>query len=131
MSRCYTANLGSALTHIYHQPYLSLAGLLGVGSVGVREGHSLQIGNCDGETAALLDEAGRRALGITQRMSLTWEESRKAFNADKVLRSVLGNEMVDTYLTVNEASVSFKNKLRSVLQLMCYTASCQTNGRRH
>jgi len=83
-------------------PYLSLAGLLGAGSVGVKEGKKLQLDNCDIQTAAHLGEAGRKALGITQRMSLTWEESRKAFGADEVVRSVLGGELVDNYLAVNE-----------------------------
>jgi glutamine synthetase len=83
-------------------PYLSLAGMLGAGSVGVKEGQKLRMGNCDGQTAANMGEAGRKALGITQRMSLTWEESRKAFGADEVVRNVLGNEVVDTYLAVNE-----------------------------
>jgi glutamine synthetase len=83
-------------------PYLSLAGLLGAGSVGVEEGQKLQLGNCDKQTAANLGEAGREALGITQRMSLSWEESRKAFSADEVLRNVLGGELMDNYLSVNE-----------------------------
>lgn len=79
--------------------------MLGAGSVGVKEGHKLRIGNCDRQIAANMEEAGRKALGITQRMSLTWEESRKAFGADEVVRGVLGNDVVDTYLVVNEASV--------------------------
>lgn len=92
--------------------------MLGAGSVGVKEGQKLRMGNCDGQTAANMGEAGRKALGITQRMSLTWEESRKAFGADEVVRSVLGNEMVDTYLAVNEAS-ALCSLLRSSVDVLC------------
>jgi len=96
--------------------------------VGVKEGKKLQLDNCDIQTAAHLGEAGRKALGITQRMSLTWEESMKAFGADEVMRSVLGGELVDNYLAVNEAS-AVDLIFWSDIDLLI--ASCQNDGRRH
>lgn len=51
-----------------------------------------------------MGEEGRKALGITERMSLTWEEARKAFEADDVVRKVLGSEFVKKYLDVNKVS---------------------------
>ena len=86
------------------QPYLSLAGILGVGAFGVKERTKLQSGDCSATSAAELGEEGRKALGITERMSVTWEEARKAFGADEVIRKVLGSELVEKYLNVNKVS---------------------------
>jgi glutamine synthetase len=78
---------------------------LGVGAVGVKEGKKLEICNSDGTlSAANMGEDARRSLGITRRMSLTWEESMKAFGSDDLLRNVLGEELVDKYMAVNEVS---------------------------
>ena len=87
------------------QPYLSLAGILGAGTVGVKEGRKLELRNCDGPvSAANMGEEARRSLGITKRMSLTWEESMKAFGSDELLRRILGEELIDKYLAVSEVS---------------------------
>jgi glutamine synthetase len=84
-------------------PYLALAGILGAGTVGVKEGRKLELRNCDGPvSAANMGEEARRSLGITKRMSLTWEESMKAFGSDELLRRILGEELVDKYLAVSE-----------------------------
>ena len=91
-------------TEFPRQPYLSLAGMLGVGAEGVKENAKLKSGNCLATSAAELGEEGRKALGITERMSLTWEEARRAFEADDVIRKVLGSELVKKYLDVNKVS---------------------------
>ena len=78
--------------------------MLGVGAVGVKENTKLQSGDCLTSSAAEMGEEGRKALGIAERMSLTWEEARKAFEADDVVRKVLGSEFVKKYLDVNKVS---------------------------
>ncbi|KAG6897784.1 hypothetical protein C0992_011198 [Termitomyces sp. T32_za158] len=86
-------------------PYVALAGILGTGFVGIRDMAELRIKDCPGpKTAAQLTEIERQALNITQRMSLTWEEARENLYNNKVLRdSVLGPELTEKYLAVNQA----------------------------
>jgi len=84
-------------------PYLALAGVLGAGTVGVKEGKKLQVLNSDGPiSAANMGEEKRRKYGITKRMPLSWEESMKAFGSDELLKDILGDELVDKYLAVSE-----------------------------
>ncbi|KAF8070058.1 hypothetical protein FPV67DRAFT_999376 [Lyophyllum atratum] len=85
-------------------PYLALASILGVGFAGIRDNLELTVKDCPGpQTAAQLTEEQRQALGITQRMSLTWEEARRNLNDNKLLRdSILGAELTGKYLAVNQ-----------------------------
>ena len=85
-------------------PYLALAGILGVGFAGIQDNAQLTIEDCRGPmTAAGMTEEARRELGITQRMSLTWEESRQRLSENQLLReTVLGPELMDKYLSVNK-----------------------------
>lgn len=86
-------------------PYLALAGILGVGSKGVREGFPLEIQDCPGPlSAAQLSEEERKRLGITQRVSLSWEEARDKFSQDSAMKEIFGANMVDKYLSVNKVS---------------------------
>ncbi|KAG6828009.1 hypothetical protein H0H92_009701 [Tricholoma furcatifolium] len=85
-------------------PYIALAGILGSGFAGVRDKMVLKVQDCPGpKTAAQLTEDERQALGITQRMALTWEEARRNLSGNKLLRdSVLGVELTEKYLAVNQ-----------------------------
>ncbi|KAG6861940.1 hypothetical protein C0995_009890 [Termitomyces sp. Mi166 len=85
-------------------PYIALAGILGAGFAGIREKVELGIKDCPGpKTAAQLTENERQALGIIQRMSLTWEEARQNLNKNEILRdSVFGAEWTEKYLAVNQ-----------------------------
>ena len=96
--------------------YAALAGVLGVGARGVREGMKLEMGDCGvllGEagmqvkTVAEMGEAERRAYGIGARMPLTWEEARETMVASTVLKGVLGERFVDGYMNVNKVSFNF------------------------
>ena len=79
--------------------------MLGAGTVGVKEGRKLQVLNSDGLVSpANMGEEKRRAIGITKRMPLSWEESMKVFGSDEFLRHILGGELVDKYLAVSEVS---------------------------
>ena len=61
-------------------PYLALAGILGVGLYGIQSEAQLKIQDSPGpvSSAQMMEEA-RQKLAITRRMSLTWEESRKSY----------------------------------------------------
>lgn len=95
--------------------------MLGVGAVGVKENVKLQSGNCIADSAAQLGEEGRKALGITERMSLTWEEARTAFGADEVVRKILGSELVEKYLAVNK--VGLRSDAPSLIALTFFAPS--------
>ena len=90
-------------------PYLVLAGILGVGFAGIQDNAKLKIQDCPGPpTAAQMSEEDRQAFGITQRMSLTWEESRNRLSENGLLRDrVLGSELTDKFLAVNKVRVHF------------------------
>jgi len=85
-----------------------LAGILGVGHRGIRDGAVLDIRDCRGQvSAAAMGGEARRAMGITQRMPLTWEEAKTLFTQHAVIRQVLGDELVNKYADVNEVSERF------------------------
>jgi glutamine synthetase len=89
-------------------PYLALAGILGVGHAGIRDATSLEMQDCSGSlSAAELGDEGRKALGITQRMPLTWQEARVSLCNDPVVISVLGDELLKKYLDVNKVSLQW------------------------
>ncbi|KAG6845088.1 hypothetical protein H0H87_000993 [Tephrocybe sp. NHM501043] len=94
-------------------PHLALAGILGAGFVGIRDKAELKAKDCPGpKTAAQMTEDERQAFGITQRMSLTWEEARRNLEDNKILKdSVLGVELTEKFLAVNQ--VSFTASFRS------------------
>lgn len=85
-------------------PYLSLAAIIGAGYAGIRDNVELTVKDIPGPTtAAQMSEEERRSFGVTQRMSLTWEEARKKLRDNKLLReSVLGPELTNKFLAANQ-----------------------------
>jgi len=84
-------------------PHLALTGVIGAGLAGIQKNLELTVKDCPGPTtAAQMTEEQRREFGITQRMSLTWEESRKKLAENQVLKDVLGSELTEKYLSVNQ-----------------------------
>lgn len=85
-------------------PYLTLAGILGVGFDGIQNKAQLAIQDCPGPiTAAQMTEEDRQKLGITQRMSLSWEESRQKLVENKLLaETVLGLDCTKMFLATNQ-----------------------------
>ncbi len=84
-------------------PHLALASILASATLAFRSGYNLTLSDCSGtKTAAQMTEAERLQLGIHKRMPLTWEEGRAYIAADQALKSVLGPELVETYLNVNK-----------------------------
>jgi glutamine synthetase len=103
--------------------------MLGVGTVGVRDGKKLEVHNSDGPvSAANMGEEARRALGITKRMSLTWEESMQVFGSDELIKKILGNELVGKYLAVSEVSHSH-SRLSAFIYVFYSVDPCSTNER--
>jgi glutamine synthetase len=84
-------------------PYLVVASFIGLGYAGIKSKRELRMPNFTGLSGpAQLSEEERQARGITQRMPLTWEESRELLTKSKALREVLDSKFVDKYLAVNK-----------------------------
>ncbi|KAF7971319.1 hypothetical protein HWV62_21400 [Athelia sp. TMB] len=83
-------------------PHLALASILGAGTLGIKSQQPLKQQDCSVLSAADMGEAARREAGITTRMSLNLDESRKAIAGDVTLQSVLGKDLVEKYLSTNE-----------------------------
>ncbi|KAF7967791.1 hypothetical protein HWV62_33029 [Athelia sp. TMB] len=83
-------------------PYLTLASILGAGTLGITSQQQLKQQDCSLLSAAEMDEAARRAAGITTRMSLNLNESREALTGDAELQAILGKDLVKKYLATNE-----------------------------
>ncbi|KZP10924.1 glutamine synthetase/guanido kinase [Athelia psychrophila] len=84
-------------------PYLALASILGAGTLGVKAQQPLTHADCSTLSAAEMDDAACKAAGITTQMSLNLDESRKALAGDAALQEVLGEELVEKYLSLNKA----------------------------
>ncbi len=98
-------------------PHLALAGILASATLAFRSGYNLTLSDCSGtKTAAQMTEAERLQLGIHKRMPLTWEEGRAYIAADQALKSVLGPELVETYLNVNKVRHTFHILLNRALK---------------
>ncbi|KAJ6630086.1 hypothetical protein B0H10DRAFT_1109652 [Mycena sp. CBHHK59/15] len=82
-------------------PYLALAALLGAGHHGIRSGSILTIKDCVGPSAVQRDEDGRKALGISVRMPLSWEEARENLQGSATMTEIFGKGVIEKYLSVN------------------------------
>ncbi|KZP10907.1 glutamine synthetase/guanido kinase [Athelia psychrophila] len=58
--------------------------------------------HADCSTLSAADDAARKAAGITTRMSLNLDESRKGLAGDAALQAVLGEELVEKHLSLNK-----------------------------
>ena len=84
-------------------PYLVLAAVLASGSEGIATAKELTIKECGGqESAAQLGEKGREALGIRERLPLSWEEARLKFEKSSFVEKVFGEEFKTKFLNVNK-----------------------------
>ncbi|KAF9451353.1 glutamine synthetase/guanido kinase [Macrolepiota fuliginosa MF-IS2] len=101
-------------------PYLVLAGILGLGCAGIRSERRLRIENIREDPARLSVER-RREVGITQRMPLTWEESRENLIQNDALRGIFGRGLLDKYLALNKVlkqSLSINHEGRALTRLV-------------
>ncbi|KAI0318088.1 glutamine synthetase/guanido kinase [Amylostereum chailletii] len=86
-------------------PYLALAGLLGAGLYGVREGAELTVMEVEG-MAADLSEQERKKRGVVGRMPRSLAQAREAMRQSEAVKSLFGGEFVEKYLAVNETMES-------------------------
>lgn len=88
-------------------PYLAVAGILACGILGIERNLPLAVENCSGlRTAAELTAVERDALGITRRLPLNIGEARRCLAADDAIKNLLGVELVETFLKLNEVILS-------------------------
>ncbi|KAF8548606.1 glutamine synthetase/guanido kinase [Imleria badia] len=84
-------------------PHLAVAGVLACGILGVRDDLLLTVKNCDlPRTAAEMTVKEREALGITKRLPLNISEARRYLAADDTIKDILGSELVESFIRVNE-----------------------------
>jgi glutamine synthetase len=83
-------------------PYLTVASIIALGYAGIKSQRELRLPDFTGlDSPSALSEQERQALGITQRMPLSWEEGRNNLYTSKPLRQALGSKFVDKYLAIN------------------------------
>lgn len=86
-------------------PYLAVAGVLACGILGVRDDLALTVKNCEvPRTAAEMTVEEREALGITKRLPLNIGEARQYLDADDAIKDILGSELVDNFIKINEVT---------------------------
>ncbi|KAF8317666.1 glutamine synthetase/guanido kinase [Clavulina sp. PMI_390] len=91
-------------------PYLVLAAVVAAGAQGVIKRSQLTVKELATSSAAEISPAERKALGITQRMSLSVDQARDALNTDNDLRKLLGGEFVKAYLDVNKTLLDWTDE---------------------
>ncbi|KAJ6576450.1 hypothetical protein DFH09DRAFT_1078059 [Mycena vulgaris] len=90
-------------------PYFALASILGAGLHGVRTSAALAMKDCVGPSPARRGEDGRKALGISERMPLNWEDAIEKLSQSAVMADVFGKGVVEKYLKVNETMAKALN----------------------
>ncbi|KAL7652546.1 hypothetical protein ACMYSQ_009821 [Aspergillus niger] len=92
--------------------YLAMAAILAAGYLGVQDKLPLTLQDCLYD-AATLSEADRSAIGITTQIPTTLAQSLDNMAADKALRDVLGNTLVENYITVKRAESKKLNAMEA------------------
>ncbi|OLN93094.1 Protein fluG [Colletotrichum chlorophyti] len=82
-------------------PYLALAALLGAGTHGVIQGEKLVWGDCEVDPASLTPN-DRKELGVEQMLPAALSEALKDLRGDDVMNELLGEELIERYITVKE-----------------------------
>ena len=83
-------------------PYLVLAVLIGTGLGGVLDKEPMTLKDCTADPSALTSEQ-REDLGITQQFPKSIDQALTCLEKDEELCTVLGKNVVDTYLNVKRA----------------------------
>lgn len=71
-------------------PYIALAGVLGVGARAIAERRALEMGECGVRPAAEMTQQEREMLGVTARLPRSIAEAREVLEKDEVVMDVLG-----------------------------------------
>lgn len=85
--------------------YLAMAALIAAGTNGVEHRDSLTWHDCLEDPATLSAEE-RKQLGIEQGLPIDLSQAMKALSRDDMLRTVLGNQVVDRYISVKTTEVA-------------------------
>ena len=83
-------------------PYLVLAGILVAGLEGLKNQQQLTMKDSGSTVPSDLSPEEREALGITQRLPLSHQESRGFFENSQFFRKAFGENFVTKYLSVNK-----------------------------
>lgn len=81
-----------------------MAGIVGAGMVGVKRGQDLTMRACD-TMPFKLSRQERESLGIINNLPKSIAEARDSFDGCWELKGVLGEELVEKYLSVNRVSL--------------------------
>lgn len=92
--------------------YLALAAILGAGLQGMLDKHPMTHKDCASDPA-LLDVDGRKKLGIEQQLPKDLPDALQRLDKDKVLRNILGEDLVNVYLTVKYAEMEMLDGMQS------------------
>ena len=84
--------------------YLALAAIFGAGMQGMLDNQPLSHKDCAADPA-LLDDEARERLGIVQQLPKDFPDALQRLDKDKVLRNILGEDLVNVYLTVKYAEM--------------------------
>lgn len=82
-------------------PYLALSAIIGAGLKGVLDEKTLAMGDCQVDPAAM-DKDQRKELGIEYQLPKSIHESLNCLREDKILREIVGQDVVETYLAVKK-----------------------------
>ena len=87
-------------------PHLVFAGLIAAGLRGIVGGEVLATGDC-AKAVYAMSITERRAVGLENAVKLpqTIQDARASLGADVGMKGLLGEEFVETYLSVNEVSL--------------------------
>jgi glutamine synthetase len=84
--------------------YLALAAILGAGLQGILDNQSMTHKDCTSDPA-LLDIEGREKFGIVEQLPKDFPDALKKLDKEKVLRNIMGDDLVNVYLTVKNAEM--------------------------
>ncbi|WQF88466.1 Putative glutamine synthetase, catalytic domain, metal-dependent hydrolase [Colletotrichum destructivum] len=82
-------------------PYLAIAALLGAGTHGFGEAEKLTWGDCEVDPASLTAN-DRKELGVEQMLPSGLPEALKALRGDEVMNELLGEDLIERYITIKE-----------------------------
>ena len=90
--------------------------MLGAGTLGITQEKNLIQKDVYSGSAAKFDEKTRKEkYGITERMSLTWDEARARLTQDVDLVALFGAETINGYLATNKVSNNHLWRCRTYL----------------
>ncbi|KAF6818050.1 glutamine synthetase [Colletotrichum plurivorum] len=94
-------------------PYLALAALLGAGTRGIATGEKMVWEDCEVDPATLTAN-DRSELGVKEMLPADLPEALAALREDEVMVEILGEELVERYVTVKEEEMKLLESMNVV-----------------